>query len=182
MNFVQYAEDKLGVHAPWDDAQRFITQHEEATTKLKELRPQIRSLKIQIDDRKLEIVTGAAGSWNDVAATVRKERIKGLVDNDPDLRELEGELFDAQQALDHAEADIKHAEVVLHAVTARMIELGGLLTFYAINKSREPLAMNVTLKPLFDFTELLAQAERYANPLKQVDTSTSEQRSTSTSD
>lgn len=137
-NAVQYAEQTLGVHVPWEDAQRALASHQEHSDKSDELRRSIRGFKQAIDDRKMVIATEAP-SHKDWPDGVQKQRdfTKVLYAMDENLGDLESSLDAAQADLDHSENARKHQEQVLYAVTARMNELGGLLHFYAAAKDAE---------------------------------------------
>ncbi len=136
-NAVQYAEETLGVHVPWDDSQDALERHDQFSNKCETLRGSIRGMKQRIEDRKLEVASEAPSSQGYPLDGVTKQRdfLKQLQAADKELSDLESKLDADQALLDHAEIGRKHQELRLFACTARMTELGGLLQFYAVAKA-----------------------------------------------
>lgn len=136
---MQYAEQTLEVHVPWEDAKFCLDVHAETTLKVDELRRKIRGHKQRIEDRKMEVATEAPSHPDYPPDGVTKQRdfLKVLLGNDQDLSDLESALDAMTSDLEHHTSLVKHQELRLYALTARMNELGGLLNFYAVAKSAE---------------------------------------------
>lgn len=130
-NPVKYAEDTLGVHSVWEEARRRLDHHDQLTHNLAQCHVGLRSLRSEIAERELEITAKAHELWPNVSGTERARLLKvGLAQDDAlrSLRDAERTLLSAQDSL---ELDKHHHEQGIRVLSARMVELGGLLQFYA---------------------------------------------------
>lgn len=134
-NPVQYAEEDLGVHEVWEQAQQRLDQHHQCkTTYLLSLR-QIRELKERMRTREMEIVSDERGKFPDMKQTPFRDHIKGAFEDDADLSTLRAGLAVLESERDQSKADMDHHALGVHATTARMSELAGLLNFYSAAKA-----------------------------------------------
>lgn len=137
-NPVTYAEQVLGVHAPWQEVQERLSNHAAASESADETAIQLRATRRELEDRKRNITNLAPQSvnWPD-KVTPQKEFIKRAIDNDEECLRLERSIEELQAAHDEYKSTARHHELGIHALSARMTELGGLLTFYSEVKRAE---------------------------------------------
>lgn len=151
---VQYAEEVLGVHVPWDEAQRRLELHAQASENVDLTRGELRANKQSLEDRKLEVATEApslAGYPEGVQA--RRDWTKLLIVNDEKIVKYEQQIAHLQTVLEDYQSQVKHHELGLHVLTARMTELGGLLMFYAAAKQAENTTLHTTVSPVSQHTQ-----------------------------
>lgn len=135
---MRYAEETLDVHGPWQEAQRRLDSHASASERVTQNKAQIRGLKQTIEDRRRDIAAeapSAAGYPSGVQA--RRDFVKLLVESDGAVSAAEDMIAVCQSVLEDAQAELRHHELGLSVLTARMTELGGLLHFYAEAKSAQ---------------------------------------------
>jgi hypothetical protein len=137
-NAVTYAEDTLGVHVVWEEAQQRIEAHGLATEGALRAKRDIRDIEERITDREAEITSDERGANPDMKITAFKEHLKVAFANDSVHQALVAELANSQNVRDGHDADMRHHELGIRALTARMTELGGLLEFYAAAKRPKP--------------------------------------------
>lgn len=139
LNPVQYAEQVLDVHGPWVEAQDRLKLHAEASESVDQFKREMRARKRLIDDRKLELASAAPlmPGWPDKGVTAQRDFIKQVVADDDKLRELEASVAECQSAIEEAQSQVRHHELGIGFLTARLTELGGLLHFYAEAKAAE---------------------------------------------
>lgn len=136
-NPVTYAEDTLGVHDVWTDAQRRLEQHAAAVAERAALTTAIRRLKVRITDREAELTSDLTAVHADVkTVTERNKLVKEGIQKDPQVQDMKSELDDLEATRDMVSADIARHEQGCHVLAARMTELGGLLNFYAAARNR----------------------------------------------
>lgn len=138
---VEYAEKQLDVHGPWIEAQRRLDLHSQASENVRLAKDEIRALKQSLSDRQFEVTTEAPstpGYPNAVQA--RKDFIKLMIAGDPTCNRIEREINHLQSVLDDYQSEVRHHDLGLSVLTARMNELSGLLSFYAAAKLAQTAA------------------------------------------
>lgn len=133
-NPVQYAEDHLGVHEVWKEAERRLIVHSDLTDQIKELNRRIRDAKDNLADREASIVADNGAAIVGMSKTAAKEHMKVVIDADPEIQRIRDQIATADAERAEADADLRHHDLGLKVLTARMQELGGLLEFYAAAK------------------------------------------------
>ncbi len=133
-NPVDYAEEVLGVHQVWDEANTRLAAHEEAKNTFLTSLSGIRYLEEQIAVREAAIVTEQRGEHPDMKIMEFKQHVATLLASDPDAMQHATDLREEKDTKERAEQDMRHHELGLRALTARMTELAGLLEFYAAAK------------------------------------------------
>lgn len=134
-NAVQYAEEDLGVHVVWDEAQTRLEQHDEAKNTYLNCLRQIRDLKERMRTRETTIVSDERGKFPDMKVTPFRDHIKAEFEADSALQEYRDELAVIESDRDRAKADMDHHSLGVQATVARMSELAGLLHFYSAAKA-----------------------------------------------
>ena len=136
-NPVLYAEQELGVHDVWNQAQQRLAQHAAAVAEKASLTTSIRRLKVRMADREAELTSDLIGLHADLkTATERTKAVKDGIQKDSQMRDLRAELDDLESTRDMITADISSHEQGCHVMAARMVELGGLLQFYAAARTK----------------------------------------------
>lgn len=142
-NPVKYAEEVLGVHVPWEEVQNRIQAHAAASRQADQTAIQLRSTRRELEDRKREITNLAPQSFNwPDKVTPQKEFIKRAIDNDEECLRMERSIEELQAAHDEYKSTARHHELGINALSARMTELGGLLTFYSEVKRAETTSLD----------------------------------------
>lgn len=134
MGVKEYAEDELGVHQVWDDANAAHASLDEAMSKAVEHRARVRSLHEAVEDEEANLMARIAAEYSERTATERERLFRETRRTDKDLVRLRAVLLEAQSDLDIAEASVEGHKYRLRVLVARMHELGGLLELYAATK------------------------------------------------
>jgi hypothetical protein len=144
-NPVTYAEDTLKVHAVWVEAQSRLDTHARLVTERVQTLRDLRAVREEISDRKLELASDPAAAGSSHAE--RERNLKALVSADHTVRTLQAQEADLMATVDMADAELKHHEVGLRVLAARMTELGGLLQFYASRKPHQAVVQPIPAPP-----------------------------------
>lgn len=130
-NPITYAEGVLGVHSVWTEAESRLTAHGSAVLHRADLLALLRGNRADQADREATLLAEVTGKYAEQSDTARNRILKTVVHDDDAHRRLREGERELQAALDDVEANISHHEKGLSVLSARMVELGGLLTFYA---------------------------------------------------
>lgn len=131
---VAYAEGSLNVHAVYTEAQESLEalgKHQRTATDLTDTK---RRLMVALDDREMELVSTERAANPDMSQAAFDRHIKLVLAADSEMVDYRSQVLDLQFKLDEANASVAHTEAHIKILTARMNELGGLLTFYAATK------------------------------------------------
>jgi len=137
VNYVKYAEDILGVHVPHSEAMALLPEHGRLTHEKAEAQASIRTMKMRIEDRTAELQIEETANNPSMSATALKEHMRVAAVTDPTLTAFRDELAELEGKRDALAGELQHVEMELRTHSARMVELGGLLNFYAANKHHE---------------------------------------------
>lgn len=137
-NAVSYAEETLGVHKVWEEAQERLGLHSLAKSEYLEALKAIRSYESGMADRVATLVAEQRGLNPDMKVTAFREHMKAVEADDEAMKVFHTSLALAKDERDEAEQEMRHHELGLRALTARMTELAGLLEFYAAAKAQQP--------------------------------------------
>lgn len=132
---VDYAEEDLDVHGVWDEAVARLAQHEDAKNLYVTTLAQIRMIKSKVQSLTMDITSDERGKFPDMKPTPFRDHVRTVVEDHPELSALRSDMAEAESARDQAKADLDHHALGLGAITARMNELAGLLTFYSAAKA-----------------------------------------------
>lgn len=133
-NSVEYAEDTLGVHKVYDDCTQRLEEHDKAKNTYLTALSDIRQLKAAVVEREAEITSDERGKHPDMKITAFKQHVGVKCEQDTVHKAYRDDLAVAESSRDEAEQDMRHHELGVRALTARMNELGGLLEFYSAAK------------------------------------------------
>lgn len=131
---VRYAEDNLGVHSLYQEIEDHLTDLNDALISYNEATQQVRLLAEKMEDREIELIGEYRAGDPKIAVAAIERRIKEDRANDDELAALRAEHRKAQDDQTLAESQVTILKYRLRGKTARLNELGGLLTFYAATK------------------------------------------------
>lgn len=99
----------------------------------------MREQKSKLSDRKLEVAAEmpSRDGYAAMKVTDQREALKRALADDPTCNEVETKIEELQSEVDIKSAELKHHELGLSVLSARMHELGGLLSFYSAAKQAE---------------------------------------------
>ena len=137
MNAVTYAESVLGVHVVHDEALQEYDGFVNAQRRLEQTNSVIRSVKDEIEDREAEVIAAEGPATAGLSATAAKAHMKSAIDADPQCRDLRSRLHELEADRALHERDIAIHRMGVELRVARMLELGGLLQFYAAAKTAQ---------------------------------------------
>lgn len=134
-NPVHYAETTLGVHRVYEEAQKSLTKLGEASSELADASAQRRSLGEMQTEKEAELISAERAANPEMSATAFDAHIRQMFRAHPDMRKIRYLVGEAQNRVDAATAALRVHEAAVRTHSARMTELGGLLSFYAAAKS-----------------------------------------------
>jgi hypothetical protein len=134
MNPVDYAEQTLGVHTVYEEAQKRLDLHGQLTGQIAALNAAIRADKDNLAARESTLVAEHGAHTAGMSKTAAKEYMKAIIESDPEVERIRDRLAEHESDRAVMDADLRHHAAGLQMLTARMHELGGLLEFYAAAK------------------------------------------------
>lgn len=151
-NPVTYAEETLGVHVPWAEAQDRLALHANATARVASAKTELRILRASLDMHKMNARNLAPSMENWPEKVKDQEQfVRDVVARDTQVQYFETQIVVQHNNLDEAESDERHHRLGLEVLSSRMTELGGLLHFYAEVKRAEtemPVYVHETSGPI----------------------------------
>jgi len=144
---LKYAEETLGVHSVYGEAQAHARNADERRRTLAEARRNKVMLEEAYTDAELAFIADERAQNADMSQTAFEKHVKGRIHADPELRKLRGQLANHARNMDLIEADLRKAQNLLDVTTARLHELGGYLAYLAAIKHASSLAPAVPVWP-----------------------------------
>jgi hexokinase len=132
-----YAEEKLGVHKVWIDAEALALQLQDLYNTASGLETGSRNLQTEIDRRRADLLLEEASTTPELSPTAFERRMKFVYAGDEVLRKLTDSYNETMAHRDAVNAQIRGAEVNLKGHTARMNELGGYFKYLASAKNAQ---------------------------------------------
>ena len=133
MNFVDYAEQVVGVNAPWQEVNDLDVELETQDAERIACFGRIRRLEEQIAYEEQIIVGHERGTYQG-SMTAFKDHIKTVLATAPDLIALRNKLYDERELHDTLEGDVHRIQYRIRSLNSRMVELGGYFYYLAVNK------------------------------------------------
>jgi hypothetical protein len=139
-NPVTYAENTLGVHVPWDSAEDALARYEQQRDELAGKRNHLRAAVDYLDHMVAETTANAI----DIYWTTESEHgpklsqagadryVKTVLAADPNIHDQEQKVQQLRADVELLEGACDILKIDLTVKAARMNELAGLLTFYAM--------------------------------------------------
>lgn len=130
-----YAEDDLGVHEVYEEAQEAHEALKGALDTYAEQAKRIRQANDSVEQREFELAGEYRGQQHDMSQEALKRAIREAHRTDETLITMRKVLHDAQGKQEDAHAAIEQNKYRLRVLSARMNELGGLLAFLGAAKA-----------------------------------------------
>jgi len=137
VNAVQYAEQELGVHKVYEEANAFLADLDMQMTALDAVLDTRRTLDEKISDYEMDLAIEERGKHADHSEAAFARHLKEVLHKDQTLRDLKQERNTAASKASGLELDIEHTKYKIKVRVARMEELNGLLQFYGVAKLTE---------------------------------------------
>jgi hypothetical protein len=118
----------LGAQQVYDEAVAAEQALRDRHTVLRSARNEVKRLDERIERREFELVEQHRPDYKTQAEFERA--FKGITLNDPDLIAIRSQRDEAQSSQHEMEHAIREAELTIKIRSARMTELGGILSFY----------------------------------------------------
>jgi hypothetical protein len=134
---LNYAENDLGVHAAYEEANKAKATLEADLDLLAQARSGKRELEQKIADREMELVIDETSKHPSMSVAAMERHLKVVVHTDEPMRSLKQGLSNQALALDLAESRVKSSDAAVRIAVARLSELGGYLTYLAAIKSAQ---------------------------------------------
>ena len=126
-----YAEQKLGVHAVFEDVQRLADQLDAELTDLDKAQDDKRRLEEEYADREVELIAEMRGIHVNMSDTRFKSEMRNWERTDPGLCKIRRELNITKSVVQGVEINIEVLRARIKIGCARMTELGGYLNYLA---------------------------------------------------
>jgi hypothetical protein len=134
---VQYAETILGVHTEYEALESIITDLDDALKNQAALSVMVRQLRHSLSEREYEITCKVRAEYESSSQAAFDRKVKELIDADPDVQSFRQEILNASNRADTQSAEVRTLEVRAKAKNSRLVELGGLLHYYASCKEAQ---------------------------------------------
>lgn len=137
-----YAEDKLGVHRVWANAEQLVVQLQSDYKRAAELEAEARTLNFDIERRKQILLVDETDQNAGMNVTAFERHMTLVKAKDAKLLKLSEQLNECMAHRDLVNATIRGAENNLKAHNARMNELGGYFKYLSSAKDAQMAVAN----------------------------------------
>ena len=135
---LQYAEQKLGVHKVYEDAQEALAGLDDMLASLDVALDNRRASDDDIMAREMDLTIQERGKHPDHSEAALARHIKEVHHKDETLRDLRYKRRNQHATVSGLELDIEHRKYKIKVLVARMEQLGGYFNFLAAVKNAEP--------------------------------------------
>lgn len=132
---VAYAEDTLDVHTTLDRTTEALDALAAAQENVVRLADRLRTIRERISDAEANAAIDLRGLHPEWSQTQFEKELRIYIQLNGDLSDQRATLREAQFEHEFAEAEVRKAEFFIKVGCARLVELGGLLNFYAANST-----------------------------------------------
>lgn len=129
-----YAEDTLGVHHVWDEAQGVVIDLNEELDGLDKAQDARRALDQKIEDREMDLLIEERGKHPDHSEAAFARHLKEVLHKDETLKKLKSDRNEQAGIVTGHEIEIKYLNARVTILSARMHELGGYFQYLAVTK------------------------------------------------
>lgn len=129
-----YAEDQLGVHHVYEEAQGVQSDLDEALSALDKAQDARRELDHKIEDYEMDILVKERGKHPDHSEAAFQRHLKEVLHKDEHLKRLKSERNAKAGECTGIDLDISYLKARVTILSARMIELGGYFQYLAVTK------------------------------------------------
>lgn len=140
----EYAENELGVHKVYQEAQDANGELVDLQIDLMNVKDQRRRMTEEMADREVEIWRELRNQHPELSATALDAKAKQERRIDQTMQDLRTGLLDTQKREDRLELDIKAKQNKINSANARMVELGGYLNFLTMVWQQDAVAQKNT--------------------------------------
>lgn len=145
---VEYAETILGVHSEHAAASELIVQLDRHRRTHVALVADVRRLSETIEDTEFQIATELRTTQEFKSEAAFDRQLRTVLAGHDTHRALKRELRERRGDADMVEAEVRNLELKVKLANSRLIELGGLLNFYASCKDAQTEARKNANDPL----------------------------------
>jgi len=135
-----YAEDVLGVHHVYEEAEGVRIDLDEALTALDKAQDERRNFDQQIEDREMELLIEERGKHPDHSEAAFSRHLKEVLFKNEQLKKLKLMRNAKSGECTGHDIDITYLKVRVTILSARMHELGGYFQYLAVTKQAQLLA------------------------------------------
>jgi hypothetical protein len=133
-NPVEYAEQHLDVHGAYERAEQARSDYDTAMAKANGASAAIRHVHEMMASRERDRAVDQRAANPTMSATAFGQHMKEVLQADDKMEEYRLRIIEEQGKRDDAEAQAESAKYRMKIETSRLVELGGLLNFYAAAK------------------------------------------------
>lgn len=146
---VEYVENGLGAHKVWEDSQKVNAELHQAMRTRDALIVDARRLQDRLEARETELLDNLLGAYANMPkqpsqAQVERD-LKSEVSHDEEHGAVRKAFSEAQSNRDAAVSEVRALEFQSRALTARMLEIGDVLKFYAACKDAQTQARSMSV-------------------------------------
>jgi hypothetical protein len=134
---LEYAEQQVGVHKVWEEAQVHAAYLSELRTQLAHMRHAKAVHEDAYQTAEYEFITDTRAQLAEMSQTAFDKAIKAAVHKEPSLRSMRADLARESLNIELTEANVARARVDIEIATARLTELGGYFAYLAAIKEAE---------------------------------------------
>jgi hypothetical protein len=134
-----YAENELGVHSVWNDAQEASLAMDEVLVDLDKAQDRRKELDQLIENREMDLLISERGKHPDHSEAAFNRHLKEVHYKDAELQNLKVLRNSAAGEASGLELDVQYAKARISILAARMTELGGYLHYLGAVKEAESM-------------------------------------------
>ena len=135
---ISYAENKLGVHAVYEECIALEGELDSLLGRFDSAVDMRKELDEQIEDREMELLIAERGKAADISQAAMDRRLKEVQHKDQLLRDLKAQRRQKAAEASGLELDIDLTKVRLRVRAARLEELAGYFNYLAAVKNATP--------------------------------------------
>jgi|SRR5690242_73479 len=141
---IDYAEDKLGVHAVYESAIQAREKLVDILASIVDARANKREFEALISDHEYNLIAQETGANPSMSQAALDRHMKVVIAQDDAHSELRGQLREVAKGIDLLETKKAVLEADIRIDSARLVELGGYLQYLAAVKMARPKSSNDT--------------------------------------
>ena len=141
-----YAENELGVHQVYKEAQEASLALDELMSDLDKAQDLRRTLDAKIEDMEMDLLIEERSKHPDHSEAAFSRHLKEVQHKNQPLKDLKSQRNAAAGEVSGLELDITYTKARITLLSARMTELGGYLNYLAVVKDVESRVVTVAEK------------------------------------
>lgn len=132
-----YAENELGVHAVYQEAQNFRAALDDTLTELGAARDKKRAVEVMLQDAELHVISEERSANPEMSQAQMDKHIKVVLSKNASIRALREQILEIVGDVEGLEFDRTMSETDIKIAVARLHELGGYFEYLAAVKRAE---------------------------------------------